>query len=181
MMEVKNMKRMSLLLLGLVLFVLTACGTAQIYSDKDTNESTAVTPLTELVDLEYFRDNALEHILEGELNKKGQAVGFHYANLPTRKGEIIEDTETPEDEQGVYEAQVIVSDVEKKSNGGKSSFFPDHWDSQDVVDAINEAYETKSFISGNTYEGLTEEGIIVRMYLDQSEQIISAFPVYEGD
>ncbi|HLR42639.1 MAG TPA: EndoU domain-containing protein, partial [Pseudogracilibacillus sp.] len=136
--------------------------------------------LENLVDTENFRPNALEHILEGELNGKGQAVGFHYDHLPTKKGEIIAGTETELDEHGVFEAEVSVEGVEKTSNRGRSTFFPDDWDSQDVVDAINEAFENKEFINGNTYEGLTEEGIIVRMYLDNNDKIISAFPVYEG-
>ena len=163
-----------------IIFVLASCGLEDIYSNNDEQQTNAVTPLEDLIDTEYFLESALPHILEGELNRKGQAVGFHYAELPTRKGEIIEDSETEEDEHGIYEAKVSVSEVEKTSNNGRSTFFPDSWDSQDVVDAINEAYETKDFISGNTYEGMTEEGIIVRMYLNESDKIISAFPVYEG-
>src|SRR5699024_5721933 len=111
-------------------------------------------------------ESALPHILEGELNRKGQAVGFHYAELPTRKGEIIEDSETEEDEQGIYEAKVSVSEVEKTSNNGRSTFFPDGWHSLDVVDAIDEVYKIKDFISCNTYEGMTEEGNIVRINLN---------------
>src|SRR5699024_11062039 len=146
----------------------------------ENHSSTEVTALENLVDTENFRQNALEHILEGELNGKGQAVGFHYNHLPTKKGEIIAGTETDVDEHGIYEAEVRVEDVEKTSNRGRSTFFPDDWDSQDVVDAINEAFENKEFMNGNTYEGLTEEGIIVRMYIDNNDKIISAFPVYEG-
>src|SRR5699024_2034410 len=164
----------------LIFFVLASCGLEDIYSNNDEQRVNAVTPLEDLVETEYFIESALPHILEGELNRKGQAVGFHYAELPTRKGEVIEGSETKEDEHGIYEAKVSVDVVEKTSNNGKSTFFPNSWDSQDVVDAINEAYETKDFISGNTYEGMTEEGIIIRMYLDESDKIISAFPVYEG-
>ena len=171
------MKRIGLFLLIMV-FSLAGCGLYHIDTKQEEPEVISATAIDDLVETEHFRSGALAHILEGELNKKGQAVGFHYANLPTRQGEIVEDTKTIEDEHGVYEAEVIVSEVEKTANGGKSTFFPDSWDSQDVVDAINEAYDDRSFISGNTYEGLTEEGITVRMYLDESEKIISAFPVY---
>lgn len=149
----------------------------------DTNEANIVQDVTPIEALEYtdnFRPNALAHILEGELNRKGQAVGFHYDHLPSKKGEILEGTKTASDEHGVYEAEVMVEEVEKQSNKGKSTFFPDDWDSQDVIDAINEAYDEREFIQGNTYEGLTEEGIIIQMYLDDNEKIISAFPVYEG-
>jgi len=141
-------------------------------------EQSHVTAISELEQIENFRDGALEHILEGEINQKGQAVGFHYNQLPTKKGEIIEKTKTMPNDVGVYEAEVIVSGVEKQSNQGKSTFFPDEWDTQEVIDAINEAYEEKVLISGNTYEGLTSEGIVIRMYLDQNGKIISAFPIY---
>lgn len=140
-----------------------------------------VTDIDDLTDTDHFRHGALEHILEGEINRKGQAVGFHYSRLPSKKGEILDGTETDPDEQGVYEAQVEVEGVAKKSNRGFSTFFPDEWDSQDVVDAINEAYEASEWLSGNTYQGLSKDGVTIQMYLDEQERIISAFPVYEGD
>ncbi|MEI3614645.1 EndoU domain-containing protein [Pseudogracilibacillus sp. SO30301A] len=147
-------------------------------AETGQKELNSVTAMEDLKQTEYFRDGALEHILEGELNKKGQAVGFHYNQLPTKKGEVIEGTKTEVNEFGVYEAKVIVNDVEKASNKGKSTFFPDEWDTQQVVDAINEAYDNKVFILGNTYEGLTADGMVIRMYLDQDDKIISAFPIY---
>lgn|SRR5690625_1319852 len=174
----------SYLILLLLVFSLTACDFS-LMDDQSEDESSSdseyrdVTLIDDLQDVESFRSGALEHILEGELNGKGNATGFHYDLLPTKKGQIIEDTETKRNEHGVYEAQVEVEGVEKTSNGGYSSFFPDEWDTQDVVDAINEAYEMKEHLTGNTYEGLTEEGISVQMYLDNNEKIISAFPVYE--
>jgi len=172
-------KWIQLTLLVIVACVLGACTGLDIFADEDTkDEAEEVTPIDELEHIEHFQDGALAHILEGELNRKGQAVGFHYEALPTANGEIVADSKTDEDHNGVYEAKVIISDVEKTSNGGKSSFFPIDWDTQDVVDAMNEAYDNRTFISGNTYEGITEEGIIIHMYLDKSDKIISAFPVY---
>src|SRR5699024_7887238 len=159
-------------LIILTLLILTGCGL------DDGFENTQVTAIEDLENVNNFRDGSLEHILEGELNHNGQATGYHYDQLPTKKGEVIEGTETEENEFGVYEAEVMVSDVKKNSNGGKSTFFPDDWDTQDVIDAINEAYDVKEYINGNTYEGLTTDGLIIRMYLDQQDKIISAFPVY---
>lgn len=160
-------------------FIISGCGFLKDANDTVAeNYSESVTAINNLQHIDYFRTGALEHILEGELNRRGQAVGFHYDRLPTKKGEIIKGTETEHNEFGVYEAKIIVNDIEKKSNNGMSTFFPDEWDTQDVVDAINEAYEEKVYISGNTFEGLTEEGIVIRMYLDNDEKIISAFPIY---
>lgn len=172
--EGENMvkKVMQLFLISLFI-VLVGCD----YSDEQANQN-HVTAIDDLEQIEYFKAGALEHILEGELNKKGQAVGFHYNQLPTKKGEIVEGTKTETNELGIYEAKVIVNNVEKTSNKGKSTFFPDDWDTQQVVDAINEAYDNKVFISGNTYEGLTADGMVIRMYLDQDDKIISAFPIY---
>lgn len=169
---------LKLLSISFAVLLLFGCGLLEESTDQAGVETVNVTPLDELVDIDLFRHDALAHILEGEINKKEQAVGFHYDRLPTKKGEIISGTKTAENEFGIYEAEVTVEGVEKSGNRGISSFFPDAWDSQDVVDAINEAYDTKAYISGNTYEGLTSEGIVVRMYLDQSDKIISAFPVY---
>lgn len=163
-------------------FLLMGCSLNEILKSTEENQSEnthlGVTPLNELTETQHFKNNALEHIFEGELNYKGQAVGFHYNQLETKKGEIIEGTRTKPNENGIYEAKVIVSDVEKTSNNGKSTFFSDNWDSQEVVDAINEAYDNRIHINGNTFEGLTNEGIIIRMYLDNQNKIISAFPVY---
>ena len=169
-----------LFILLISLFFLASCDLLEMIEDNANglNEESLITSVSELKDTDYYRNGALEHILEGELNGRGQAVGFHYDGLPTKKGEVIAGTETEPNEYGVYEAKVKVSDVAKISNSGRSSFFPDEWDAQQVVDAINEAYDNRSFITGNTYEGLTSEGMIISMYLDQSDLIISAFPIY---
>jgi len=142
------------------------------------DETVEVTPIDQLERTDHFIDGALEHILEGEINRQGEAVGFHYNMLETKKGEIIENTKTPVDSNGVYEAQVEIDGVKKRGNNGYSTFFPDEWDTQEVIDAINDAYEHRQFIHGNTYEGITEDGVILRMYVTNDEQIISAFPLY---
>src|SRR5690625_3194733 len=64
----------------LSLFLLMACSIEDDLVQSDTNNQ-KVTPITELIETENFKSNALEHILEGELNYKGQAVGFHYSQL----------------------------------------------------------------------------------------------------
>ncbi|HLR71704.1 MAG TPA: EndoU domain-containing protein [Pseudogracilibacillus sp.] len=172
-------KTLKVIMIGIVFFI-SACMMMDNEENSTDNRQTDVTTIHQLERTEHFREGALAHILEGELNHKGQAVGFHYDQLPTKKGEVIEGTETKPDEFGVYEAKVTVSDIEKKSNGGKSTFFPDEWDTQEIVDVINEAYEKRVFITGNTYEGLTAEGMVIRIYVDQQQKIISAFPIYEG-
>src|SRR5690625_1695205 len=57
--------------------------------------------ISKLIDVQHFQHGALEHILEGEINHKGYAVGFHYEGLPTQKGKVIASTRTTADEHGV--------------------------------------------------------------------------------
>ncbi|MDY0396148.1 EndoU domain-containing protein [Virgibacillus halophilus] len=139
---------------------------------------TDIASISDLQDTGHFRHGALAHIFEGEINRRGDAVGFHYDGLPTKKGRVISGTKSKPNRYGVYEAKVEVNGVKKKSNRGKSTLYPEDWDAQQVVDAINEAYEAKTFVSGNTYEGLSREGMRIRMYLDNNDKIISAFPIY---
>ncbi len=49
---------------------------------------------------------------------------------------------------------------------------------QQVVDAINEAYRNCELKPGtrNTYQGVTNNGMQIDMFLDQNGNIILAFP-----
>ena len=128
-----------------------------------------------------FNPHALEHILEGNLNKKGHAGGFHYNGMPNSKGKIIPGTKSVPNHFGVYEAEVTVNGIRKTANGGKSTFFPDHWNAQEVVDAINEAFNKKQFVQGrrNSYVGELSNGMQIEMFIDNiTGKVISAFPKY---
>src|SRR5690625_1303718 len=110
--NVMKKKFVSILLTVFMILLFVGCDLDGLDSHNN-NETFEVTDINELDQIEYFRSGALEHILEGELNKNGQAVGYHYDQLPTKKGEIIEGTETKPNEVGIYEAEVIVTDVKK--------------------------------------------------------------------
>ena len=134
----------------------------------------------DLKNTQNFRPGALKHILEGEVNGKGNAVGFHYKGMSSSKGKTISGTKTTLNEVGVYEAKVEVNGIPKVNNGGRSTFFPDTWSPQEVVDAINEAFKNKQFVEGtrNTYIGKLSNGMKIQMFIDSTtNKIISAFPV----
>lgn len=154
-------------------------------ADKETTSTsgkqsaTTITSVEDLVNTENFADHALEHIFYGQINAQGNATGYHHESFPDAAGTVIEDTRTQEDSNGVYEGKVVVSGVNKSANKGYSSFFPQDWTAQQVVDAINEAYEGRALVSGNTWSGYAN-GIEINMYLANDKRIISAFPIYEG-
>lgn len=173
---IRKQKSTIFFLVSILVFLLS-CGADEV-PVEDTDQFISEISLSELEHTEYFREGALAHILEGELNARGLAMGFHYEGLSSKRGKVIPGTASSPNDFGVYEAEVKVQGVKKTSNGGKSTFFPKEWSPQEVIDAINEAYVVKQLLTGNIYEGLTSEGQVIRLYIDKNGHIISAFPVY---
>lgn len=134
--------------------------------------------LAKLQHTENFTEKSLIHIFEGDI-RRGQAGGYHYDMVEGTSGSIIEGTKSPAlNDAGVYKAKVEVNGTLKKANRGESTFFPDSMSPQEVVDAINEAYETRVFDtdSRNVYDGISKNGMKITMYLDSEKKIISAYP-----
>ena len=122
----------------------------------------------------------LEHIFHGEINKKGNAVGFHsdagemQAINQTRATKI---TKTP-DKNGVYVGKVEVQGIAKKA---ESSFFPDSWSKSDVINAVKEAYANRiadTSKGANYFEGKSSSGVTVGMFLNKDGTIATAFPIH---
>ncbi|MBR2802530.1 MAG: EndoU domain-containing protein [Erysipelotrichaceae bacterium] len=135
--------------------------------------------LEDLTDTQHFRRSTIEHIFMGSINSSGKATGYHYDGIADSPGKIIEGSRSEKDEHGVYTARVTVDGKKKSGNNGYSSFFPDDMSPQEVVDAINQAYENREKLSGDLYAGLTDEGIEIDMALDNKGRIITAYPIYE--
>lgn len=144
---------------------------AVVYTEED---------LKDLVNTDIFLPSAIEHIFLGQVNRKGNASGYHYDGIENSPGYILEGTKTEPDANDVYTGQVEVDGVAKSGNKGYSTFYPEKLSPQEVVDAINEAYENKEHVRSNTYRGDTSYGFVVEMYLTDDDKIISAFPIYEG-
>lgn len=151
--------------------------------DHKADEKTEYTidDLDDLTNLEHFRESTIEHIFLGTINDEGKATGYHYNGIVNSPGEIIPGTETEPDSFGVYTAKVRVNGKNKSGNKGYSTFFPEYMSPQDVIDAINEAYENKQKIGDNLYAGLTNDGMEIDMALNKKGIIITAYPVKEGD
>jgi SPP1 gp7 family putative phage head morphogenesis protein len=117
----------------------------------------------------------VQHILEGNINKKGFAGGYHLENIPTAKGKVI-GKKTKEDKNGIYKAKIEIDGIEKRD---QSSFFPKEWTPQKVIDSINEAYNNKVAINtANTkFRGVSKSGIKIEMYIINGK-ITTAFPKY---
>lgn len=134
--------------------------------------------ITHLVNISNFDIHAIEHIFEGQVNRHGHAVGYHYEGIQNTPGETLPNSEQLLNEFGCYTAKVKVNGIDKTSNNGLSSFFPKRMSPQQVVDSINEAYSNCIVVSGttNTYRGITNHGLSITLFINKEHKIISAFP-----
>ena len=128
--------------------------------------------LSDLKRTERFAEGAVKHIFNGEINKKGKAVGYHYEGLKGTDGRVIPGTKSAEDASGVYRAKVEVEGVRKKI---PSTFFPKSWTPQQVVDAINTAYDRRNPMQNGLYLA-NVNGITIQIRLDPNGKIVTAYP-----
>ncbi len=149
-------------------------------SKSDKKSSYTMSDIKKLKNTENFSRHGLEHIFDGTVNKKGKATGYHYSRVEDSKGQIINGTRSKKDENGVFSAKVEVDGVKKD---GFSSFYPEDWTPQDVVDAINTAYKDaladKQNPRGSLWIGHAGK-LEIDMYLDDNRKILTAFPVHRG-
>lgn len=150
-------------------------------SEKAAETSYTMADIKKLKNTENFAKNTLEHIFDGTINGKGKATGYHYTKVSDSKGKIIDGTRSDTDENGVFTGNVEVSGIKKN---GFSSFYPESWTPQQVVDAINTAYKdataNPSNPKGSLWIGYCGD-LEIDMYLNSNKKITTAFPVYEGD
>ena len=135
--------------------------------------------ISKLEDVDYFASGTLEHIFDGTINKKGNATGYHYTMVLDSKGKIIDGTRSKEDENGVFTGNVEVDGIKKN---GFSSFYPESWTPQQVVDAINTAYDEAVANPDNPKNSLWighYGDIEIDMYLDSNQKITTAYPIYQ--
>ena len=93
------------------------------------NQNTSKSKMYNMDDLaklqytENFTGKSLIHIFEGDINRRGQAGGYHYDMVEGTSGSIIEGTKSPAlNNAGFYEAKVEVNGIPKKGNKGYSTF-----------------------------------------------------------
>ena len=138
---------------------------------------------------ELFESNLIKHIFNGEVKTasagKGktrlEATGFHTEVIKNAEGQIIPGTKSELNEKGVYQGRVTVNGIRKRTMGGMSTFFPEHWSPQHIVNAINEAYANKRLKTNtlNMYEGSSSEGVRIRMRVNANGKIVNVYPLME--
>ena len=153
----------------------------QAVKNQVSNKTYTMADIKKLKNTENFAKSTLEHIFDGTINSKGKATGYHYSMVTDSKGSIIDGTRSKEDGHGVFTAKVEVDGVKKN---GFSSFYPESWSPQQIVDAINTAYNdalsSPDNPQGSLWIGYCDD-LEIDMYLNDSKKITTAFPIYEGE
>ncbi len=147
---------------------------------QDKKSGYMMSDVRRLKNTENFSRHGLEHIFDGTINKKGKATGYHYSKVGDSKGKIIDGSRGKKDENGVFTAKVEVDGVKKE---GFSSFYPEDWSPQDVVDAINTAYKDALNDPKNPHGSLWighAGNLEIDMYLDDNRRILTAYPIHRG-
>lgn len=131
---------------------------------------------------------AIKHIFEGDVKVKNgriQANGCHHMQaVKDKKARLVEGS-LLKGPNGVTKAKVQIYDfktlrwVSKVSNSGYSTIFPEDWSKEKTIKEILFAYQHRKKVPGgyNEYWARSEDGKIeIRMYINEQEEIISAFP-----
>jgi Bacterial EndoU nuclease len=147
--------------------------------------------ITNLINTQNFGTNRVAHTILGEISPTGAAGGYHSILSPIgRKVGAPTATRTLTNGDIIYTSVVEVSDDTGNwiRKSAESTFFPDTWSAQKIVDNVNDAYTkgARVGITGNVFEYTNPTtGMKIRYFLENLGtstnpiwgKIISAFPV----
>jgi hypothetical protein len=122
----------------------------------------------------------LAHIDYGEINRHGEAVGYHHRpDGVDPPGARVQQIVQPPDAAGIYRARVALRDpatggwIDKKA---PSTFFPDAMSSNELVGAILAAFRDGSKRGDGRFIGASERGFTIEGWY-QNGHINTAYPL----
>ena len=123
-----------------------------------------------------------KHIFEGEINRRGLAVGYHHrANGRDVRTARLVRVVSKANGQGVYVARVEIRNPSGQwvSKSANSSFFPDRWSRNQVLSEIRGAFANSSNPAAEPWQGTSPSGIRISGYYNRNTNTINtAYPIY---
>jgi len=122
------------------------------------------------------------HIFQGEINRRGLAVGYHHRpnGKDGSKARMVKMTGLP-NRQGVYIGRV---EIRNPANGqwvsklSSSTFFPDSWSQNQVLSEIQSAFVSANK-SKEPWQGTSPSGLKIEGYYNKTTNTITtAYPIY---
>ena len=122
----------------------------------------------------------LEHVFEGQVNRRGKPVGFHSrpGGKNPRAARLVRPISGP-NSTGVY-----IAEVEIRSGSGRwlrktSTFYPDRLGREEVVTAILHAWNDRRDLGDGKFQGDSGEGFTIEGYTLDGGGINTAYPIYK--
>ena len=122
----------------------------------------------------------LMHIDYGEINWRGEAVGYHHRpNGVDPPGARVERIVQPPDANGIYRARVALRDpatgawIDKKA---PSTFFPDALSDDQVIEAVLAAFQAGRRRGDGQFIGASGRGFAIEGWY-QNGRINAAYPL----
>ncbi len=120
------------------------------------------------------------HIELGEINRRGEAVGFHHRpnGIDPATARVERIAQAP-DAHGVYRARVAIRDPQSGAFVPKkapSTFFPDAMSDQDVIDMILAVFRSSHRRGDGRFVGDSGRGFAVEGWY-QNGRINAAYPL----
>ncbi len=120
------------------------------------------------------------HIETGEINRRGEAVGYHHRpnGIDPPRARVLRVTQSP-DANGVYRARVALRDpatgewIDKRAS---STFFPDSMSDDEVIKAVLNAFHDGRRQRGGAFVGSSGHGFMIQGWY-QSGRIVAAYPL----
>ncbi len=120
------------------------------------------------------------HIETGEINRRGEAVGYHHRpnGVDPPGAKVLRITQSP-DANGVYRARVALRDpatsewIDKRAS---STFFPDAMSDDEVIQAVLNAFHDGRRRRDGQFTGDSGDGFMVEGWY-QSGRIVAAYPL----
>ena len=122
------------------------------------------------------------HIFQGEINRRGLAVGYHHRpnGKDSNNAKMVKLTGLP-NRQGIYIGRV---EIRNSANGqwvsklSSSTFFPDQWSQVQVLSEIQSAFASANK-SKEPWQGTSPSGLKIEGYYNKSTNTITtAYPIY---
>ncbi|PZU98278.1 MAG: hypothetical protein DCE90_03930 [Pseudanabaena sp.] len=123
-----------------------------------------------------------KHIFEGEINRRGLAVGYHHRanSRDARNARLVRVVSNP-NSQGVYVGRVEIRNSKGQwiNKSANSSFFPDRWSRNQVLSEIRGAFANSPNPLLEPWQGTSPSGLRISGYYNRNTNTINtAYPIY---
>jgi hypothetical protein len=162
----------------------------RIIDPKNIQEAKYLVPVNENKLIVNFNNTAtfIQHVILGDIYG-GKVLGVHHLlGLHSSNTKITKILSGP-DRHGIYEAEVIKRDSRHKNNPDikefrikrHSTFFPDNWSYENLLEECIYAFKNKIIESSDDYskkwQSITLSGVKVTIYTDILDNLKSMFPI----